>query len=64
MSNERKVVHEIKLERSIKLLLALAVVMLGLQVFGPAFSVNEAWAELSGSIPRSFAINLVCTGCS
>jgi hypothetical protein len=43
----RTIKHEIKLEKSVKIILAILAVGVFLNAFAPAFSVKEAFAELS-----------------
>lgn len=65
--SERKIIHEIKLERSVKVILAIGALMLGLQVFAPALTIKKALADYVGgtitllSGPTGFTIN--CSGC-
>jgi hypothetical protein len=44
---KRVVEHEIKLEKSVKIILGVLALGVLLNVFAPAFSVREAFAELS-----------------
>lgn len=64
--SDKKIIHEIKIELSIKLILLAAVALLGLQVIGPSLSIKSAMAELNGGVSPHlpFHINLVCTGCA
>ena len=44
---KRVVEHEIKLEKSVKIILGVLALGVLLNAFAPAFSVREAFAELS-----------------
>jgi len=46
---KRVVEHEIKLEKSVKVILGVFAFGFFLNVFAPAFSVKDAFAELSSS---------------
>ena len=45
--NKRVVEHEIKLEKSVKIILGVFALGVLLNAFAPAFSIREAFAELS-----------------
>ena len=44
--NKRVVEHEIKLEKSVKVILGVLAFGIFLNAFAPAFSIREAFAEL------------------
>ena len=66
---KRVVEHEIKLEKSVKIILGVLALGVLLNAFAPAFSVREAFAELSAydtiqvSIPGGVGVNCY-TGCN
>lgn len=62
---KRVIEHEIKLEKSVKIILAALAFGVLAHVFSPAFSIKDALAELEGGLSYSpFYIKLDCSGCS
>ena len=62
---KRVVEHEIKLEKSVKIILGVFAFGFFLNVFAPAFSVKDAFAELSssfGSDQSPFVVRFVLGG--
>ncbi|MEC9006391.1 MAG: hypothetical protein VX564_05640 [Nitrospirota bacterium] len=57
----RKVVHEVKLETSVKIILGVLAIGVGLNAILPAFSVQEALAAMQNI---SGSLTVFCTGCS
>jgi hypothetical protein len=51
---KRVVEHEIKLEKSVKVILGVLALGVLLNAFAPAFSVKEAFAELGGQVLTQF----------
>ena len=49
--SKRVVSHEIKLEKSVKIILGIFAVGVFMNSFSPAFDVKEAFAELDNTIP-------------
>lgn len=45
---QRKIVHEIKLQKSVILLLSILAIGVFVNAFGPVFSIREAMAQLTG----------------
>ena len=60
---KRVVEHEIKLEKSVKIILGVLALGVLLNAFAPAFSVKEAFAELGGASFDPVYINCV-KGCN
>lgn len=62
---KRVIEHEIKLEKSVKLILAVIAFGVFAHLFAPAFSVKDALAELSGGggAFSPFYVHLECVGC-
>ena len=66
---ERVVEHKIKLEKSVKVILGVLALGVLLNAFAPAFSVREAFAELSSgsnlrvSVTGSLGVDCY-TGCN
>jgi len=56
---KRVIEHEIKLEKSVKIILAFFSFGVLAHLFAPVLSINEAFAELSGD---TFTINLQHSG--
>ena len=58
---KRVIEHEIKLEKSVKIVLAIFSFGVLVHLFAPVLSINEALAELSGGSPGSgaFHVNIV-----
>ena len=56
----RKVVHEVKLETSVKIILGVLALGVGLNAVLPAFSVQEALAAMQNI---SGSLNIYCSGC-
>ena len=61
MSN-RKITHEVKLQKSVIIILAVLAVGVMANAFAPVFSVNEALAAFNGQIWGTLNIN--CSGCN
>ena len=60
----RKVVHEVKLEKSVKIILGVLAIGVCLNAFAPAFSVKEAFAKWgTNSLVYPFYIQCV-SGCN
>lgn len=61
---KRVIEHEIKLEKSVKLILAVLAFGLLAHLFAPAFSVKDALAELSGGTQQNpLYIDFTCRFC-
>ena len=56
----RKVVHEVKLETSVKIILGVLAIGVGLNAILPAFSVQEALAAMQNI---SGSLSISCRGC-
>ena len=68
MSEEKKVIHEVKLDKSIiKLLWVFAVVLL-LNAVPSGVLIPDAFAELNNgsslNVSHSGSMNVVCSGCN
>ena len=65
---KRVIEHEIKLEKSLKIILAVFAFGILVHAFQPTFGIKEALAEWSndGALGNRLTIdhNLTCTGCS
>ena len=64
--NKRVVEHKIKLEKSVKIILGVLAFGVFLNAFAPAFSVREAFAELSSNsiLHLSLSGGVECYGCN
>ena len=66
---ERTVKHEVKLQKSVIVILAIMAFGLCANAFAPVFSINDATAQVSGmkvllgSIP-GLPIDIRCDGCN
>ena len=57
--------HEVKLERSVKIILRILAIGVFLNVFAPFFAVKEALAEyLNGSLSVRLSGSVSCGGCN
>ena len=63
---QKKIQHEIKLEKSVKVILGILAVGLLVNAFNPQdFGIKEALAELSGGYSfEPFHMKLDCSGCN
>ena len=62
----RVVEHEIKLEKSVKIILGVLALGVLLNAFAPAFSVREAFAELvdGSTLYITHSGRVQCSGCN
>ena len=61
---EKKVTHEIKLQKSVIFFLAILAIGVFANAFGPVLTIKEAMAELDGgSVTYPLHIRLDCSGC-
>jgi hypothetical protein len=63
---KRVVEHEIKLEKSVKIILGVLALGVLLNAFAPAFSVTEAFAEWNSHRGSSLGspVYISCSGCN
>ncbi len=62
---KRVIEHEIKLEKSVKIILAALAFGVLAHAFVPAFSIKDALAEMvSGSIAIFHSGTITCRGCN
>ena len=62
----RKVVHEVKLEKSVKIILGILAIGVCLNAFAPAFSVQEALAAIEHLDTLNVRLSgyIGCSGCN
>ena len=63
---KRVVEHEIKLEKSVKIILGVLALGVLLNAFAPAFDVREAFADVMFPMGSSvdFPVYIKCDGCN
>jgi hypothetical protein len=64
--SERKVIHEVKLQKSVVIILGALAFGVCANVFAPAFTIEDALAELYGgnSLYIKHSGNITCSGCN
>ena len=61
---DRKITHEVKLQKSVIVILAVLAIGVMANAFAPALDVKSALAETIYNGGGAFEINLRCRGCN
>ena len=67
---DRKITHEVKLQKSVIIILAVLAIGVMANAFAPAFSIKEALAQLSSSdtlkvhLYTPYSLGISCSGCN
>ena len=67
---DRKITHEVKLQKSVIIILAVLAIGVMANAFAPAFSIKEAMAQLRSSdtlkiqLHTPYNLKIRCSGCN
>tara|TARA_R110000823_G_C15880249_1_gene494993 strand:+ start:1029 stop:1220 length:192 start_codon:yes stop_codon:yes gene_type:complete len=62
--SDRKITHEVKLQKSVIIILAVLAVGVMANAFAPAFNVKDALAQVTQGGSYYFPIHIKCDGCN
>ena len=62
--SDRKITHEVKLQKSVIIILGVLAVGVMANAFAPAFSVRDALAQVTQGTSSWSPIHIKCDGCN